>query len=587
MIIITSKRFLFMFIIIGIISISYSNVVFGQSRLSSPLENFDKTNTATSNNILFSETNSKELLPVGNVIFPEAYFVGPNDLLAIQILPMESFATPVYITSENTIVLQRFGEINVNGFTLKEVRDSITKLVLGRTPNASVNISLLKPRNVIVTIRGNVIMPGTYTLPASYSVSTAIKMANQIRTTASSSISSDEQSAALRLQEQERERERTFSETGVPINTTYSTRNIRIIRANGIATTVDIERANATKSPIYNPFICEGDDIFVPFESNIDYPVISIVGEVLRPITVVYKKGDKLSHLLKMGYGITEEADLDNIYLYDDNTSPTKITVDTACNLLSQDQLITPGSVVIVGTKNIKQYKRTGIVSVKGEVINPNIYIIHPGVTRLKDIIKQAGGFTDKAYLPRSYIGRRDNQQNERIAPKRLYMEYFQLSDLTMEDTTRFLMDVDLKRPTVSCDFNAAFNQNSESDNVVLQDGDVIFVGSNKGKVTVFGQVKKPGVIEYIPNKTLEWYVEQAGGCAAGAKINRARIIRSNTKVWEEGFEDSIIVNDGDEIYVPRSPDIPPSLELQKWAAISGMLGTLAGIISLIVSSIK
>ena len=103
----------------------------------------------------------------------------------------------------------------------------------------------------------------------------------------------------------------------------------------------------------------------------------------------------------------------------------------------------------------------------------------------------------------------------------------------------------------------------------------------------MFGQVKNPGVIEYVPNKTIEWYIDQAGGCAAGAKIKRARIIRSNTKVWEEGVDETVVVNAGDEIYVPRAPDIPPSLELQKWAAISGMLGTLAGIISLIVSAIK
>lgn len=586
MITIRIKKYLSLYLILGVVVCLFSTELLAQSKLTSPLESFDKMNT-NNNSIMFSETNTNDVFPVGNVIYPEAYFVGPNDLLSIQVLPAEAFATPTYVTSENTIVSPRFGELNVNGLTLKDVRDTITKIITSRSANASVNVSLLKPRNVIVTIRGNVIMPGTYTLPASYSVATAIKMANQIRTTTSGTTSIDEQNAALRLQEQERERERTFSETGVPVNTTYSTRNIRIVRSNGKASIVDIERANATSNPIYNPLICEGDDIFVPFENETDYPTISIVGEVLRPITVVYKKGDKLSDLLKMGYALTEYADLESIYLYDENINASKIKTDSACNLLSEDKLLTPGSVVIVGTMHDKQYTHTGVVSVKGEVNNPNIYVIKPGITRLKDVIDQAGGFTDKAYLPRSYIGRRDNQQNERVAPKRLYMEYFQLSDLTMEDTTRFLMDIDLKRTTVSCDFDAAFNKNSEPDNIVLQDGDVIFVSNNKAKVIVFGQVKNPGVIEYVPNKTIEWYIDQAGGCAAGAKIKRARIIRSNTKVWEEGVDETVVVNAGDEIYVPRAPDIPPSLELQKWAAISGMLGTLAGIISLIVSAIK
>lgn len=557
--------------------------VFCQTKFLSPIEQLEKAN-ATSG--LFSPDimqSNKEVLPVGNVISPEAYYLGPNDLLSIQIYPIEPYATPTYVTAENTIYSQRFGEININGLTLKEVRDTLTQLITKRNPNATVSISLLKPRNVFITISGNVLSPGSYTLPASYSVSTVLKVANQFKTT---SLSADEQSALLRLNETQKERARTFSEMGVPINTSYSTRNIRILRKNDKSLVADLERANATNDSKYDPFICEGDEIFVPFDVE-NYPVISIVGEVLRPMTLAFKEGDMVSQLLKMGYGFTENADLDNIYLYDGLSNKEKLQVDTNCNLLSSDIKLKAGNIIAVGSLYDTKQSNIGMVSVKGEVKNPNIYVIQPGVTKLKDIIEKAGGFTKKAYLPRSYIARRENQQNDRVAPKRLYMEYFQKSDLTMEDTTRFMMDIDLKRNAVACNLDDAFNKNSEEDNVVLQDGDVIFINTNINRVTVFGQVRKPGIIEFTPNKNMEWYIEQAGGYATGAKKSRARIIRNNTKVWENGFQDAVFVNDGDEIYVPREPDIPPTLELQKWAAITGMVGALSGIISLIITAFR
>ena len=47
-----------------------------------------------------------------------------------------------------------------------------------------------------------------------------------------------------------------------------------------------------------------------------------------------------------------------------------------------------------------------------------------------------------------------------------------------------------------------------------------------------------------------------------------------------DGFKDSVYVNDGDEIYVPSPRDVPPEMELQKYAAYAGIGGAIIGLIS-------
>jgi protein involved in polysaccharide export with SLBB domain len=546
----------------------------------SPLESMDKMKQASTTKSNINDELLKEVFPVGNFIDEKNYYIGPNDVLSIQAIPFDVLPMLVIVTSECSIVHQNFGEIKLRGLTLSEVRDSINKIANSRKSNAKVIISLMQARKVLVTIKGNVITPSTYIFPASYSVSTAIKYANQAQSTQTMN-NTDEQSAVIRLQESQKERERLFSESGVSETSLYGNRNIRLIRGSGTAMIVDLDRAVAMEDATYDPFVKEGDEIFVPFEPS-EYPVISIAGEILRPISVAYKEGDMASHLLKMGYGFTENADMDNIILHDATGATRKLNADSTCKLLDSDFELSMGSIIIVGSKPKVVQNKFGIVSVKGEVNNPNVYTIELGNTSLTDVIAMAGKFTDKAYLPLASISRRDNSQNERISLRRKYSEYFQHSNMTQQDTLRFSMEMDMKKPMVSCDFTACFVDGNPDYDLLLQDGDVIYIPKRPNKVNVFGQVKNPGFIDFIENQNMEWYVNKAGGYATNADIKRTRIIRGSNRVWVDGFEDFVYVNDGDEIFVPSPRDVPPEMELQKWAAFAGIAGVVISLIGLL-----
>jgi protein involved in polysaccharide export with SLBB domain len=546
------------------------------AQLSSLFDNMNPMKTSETVTANDMTTMQMDKFPVGNVIDATAYQIGPNDILSIQVFP-EPIPQMVIVNSECIISHSRFGDVSVLGMTLQQVRDTLNFIANQRREGAKVSVSLTQARKVFVEIRGNVTSPGTYTLPATYSVATAIRFANNPQIT--SGLSPDEQSAITGLQEARKEREKMFSESGVAENTIFSTRNIRLVRNNGSAVIVDIERANATGNAAFNPFISEGDVITVPFELDIDFPTVSIAGAVIRPASVVFKQGDMASHLLKMGYGFTENADLDNVILLNENGSQ-KLTVDSAGNLLSEDIQLNSSSAIVVGTKTERIHSNFGIVSVKGEVNKPSIYQIEKGKTKLKDVIEMAGGFTSLAHLPLATVGRRDNSQNERVSARRKYSEYFEGSNMTQQDTLRFQMVMERKFPIVSCDFVSVFENNLEEYNILLRDGDVINIPAKPNRVFVFGQVNKPGFVDFEEGKTMEWYIMKAGGYASNAAKKRARIVRGSNRVWEDGHAKNVYVDDGDEVFVASPRDVPPEMELQKWAAYAGMAGVLLTLIS-------
>jgi protein involved in polysaccharide export with SLBB domain len=85
----------------------------------------------------------------------------------------------------------------------------------------------------------------------------------------------------------------------------------------------------------------------------------------------------------------------------------------------------------------------------------------------------------------------------------------------------------------------------------------------NSKKVTVFGQVKKPGVFRYTDNMTIIQVITAAGGFTEMAdqdstivtrfKDGRKYRIRVKVKSIGQGREQNFVVRPGDVIFVPRT----------------------------------
>lgn len=523
--------------------------------------------------------SGQKSFPVGNVVDSRYYWLGPNDVLSVQINPMIPIAKNLIVTPENTLVIPRFGEIDLKNKTIAEAEKKIVELVKKVNPNAEVFISLRKARLCLVTIKGNVIFPKTYTLPASYTVANALAIVNQIDLMKSTIQMSMQD--LINLRDKMQEMTDYYENTGLAATSSYSKRNISVYHIDGTSQNVDLEKAIAYSQRTDDPYLREGDVIIVPFERE-NFPAISISGEVMKPSFSAYKKGDMASMLLKFGRGATENADYDDVYLVCPGQGRQKLAVNENLELLEEDFPIKPGCGIIVGSGDKPEENYSGIVSIKDEIENPGIYVIEPGKTKLRELVDMAGGFTEEAYLPLAYVLRKGNSKDDYYNIRHKYNKTFQYSDLLLEDSVRFGIDIKYSMPIASCDFVECFDKNNDEENITLENGDVVVIPKSPKQIYVFGQVNNPGYVEYVPGQTMQWYIARVGGFSINADKERARIIRGKNRVWVDGSEDGVVVLDGDHIYVPSPPDLPAGIALQRYALITSVIGSLSALLALI-----
>jgi protein involved in polysaccharide export with SLBB domain len=534
-----------------------------------------KQNSAAASTIM----NENSKFPVTTSINAEKYFVGPNDVLSITVSPILPTENMFVISADMTVIIPEIGELDLRDKTLAEVKKYLSETIKRKVPNADVWVSLKQTRVCMVHVRGDVENQGMFSVPATYRVSDVIAMANKTNLQESSM-------QALSKKEMFKIRDRYIKDNDFNDNfveKVYSERNISLIRENGKSQIVDIIKAQATGNVDYNPYVRAGDVINVPFLKE-SFPSVSINGEFLRSVQIVYKSGDRVSDVLQYVGGLTDEADVNEVYLLlPGNKNKIYLNIDEELNLSGTNPELLPGAVIYAAKKEFAD-SEYGSVIIKGEVSSPGVFLIEKGKTRIKDVIGQAGGFTEKAYLPLAYIMRKNGTATNGYDVELEKMKLFQYSDLMLLDTVRFTNDIMLRKPIVSCNLQKLFDNNDETQNVTLKDGDEIIIPQSPGQVYMFGQINSPGFIPFEENKTLAWYVERAGGYAQGADEERARVIRGKNNVWVQGEDDEIYILDGDKVYVPREPDFPPGTEFQKYGLIAGIIGSLGGLLSFIIT---
>lgn len=542
----------------------------------------DRLGTAGRTQTQMTQLLTAEQIPTDDVVDPTAYLVGPGDVLAYQITGFDFSEKMSVVTPESTLLLERYGLLNVADMTLAQVRSAITDMVKRRSAAAECFVTLRRARLVYITVKGNVPFPGTYAVPASMRVSTCLNVTRQPWLLRKDAAAAELGRAETSVTTAQRVDEITRGRSGML--SAFAARNILIRRRKGI-THVDLVRAMLPGQTSLDPHLREGDEINVPFD-DLAAPMMSIGGAVATPSQVAYKPGDKVSVLLAAGGGPTFDADMDRVLLVQPGEQGiVNLRVDSSFMLVGDDVSLQPGSAVIIERRSLAgEPARQGVVEVRGEVVRQGAVIIEPGVTRLADVIARAGGITATASAALAYVVRPEQTSSQRRTSSD-YMMRFLYSDLTVEDTLRFKLDEQFRMPYVSCDVASALRDSRSQDNILLQSGDIIVVPRAPERIYVYGQVQQPGYVPFEKGKNLEWYVNRAGGLAQGAKPGRARVVKGKSRVWLE--DEETVIEPGDEVYVPRKPDVPAGLEVQQYAAIVGIASSATAIISVIYSLLR
>lgn len=524
----------------------------------------------------------KEVIPSDGPIDAGKYLVGPGDLLSIDIIgeiPL-NFAIPV--NPEGSLVIPGFGSVDLLNTTLSEAKQKISDKLKKQFLKGEIFATLVAPRIFTVSVGGIVENPGTYYASSVTRVENVIYQSNLLNP-----LEKTEQSA-ISMQERELLNRpdylKYFNDEGtVSSKKVMSMRNIKVIRRNGDTLHVDLIRFYATGDNFYNPYLNDGDRVVVPNFSR-DAKTLSISGSVTLNGTYEYTKYDSLSTMFEIAQGATADANLKKTVLFRYNNLSDKfekIEIDLSKILTGQlaDIKLLPNDRVVI--PSVRDVKRQKMVMVKGEVVNPGIYPIIDGESTIQQVIDLSGGFLENASLSESKIIRfHEPLDNALLNPDYERLVNLRLSSLNTLDRQYYNFEAAIDRKFLSVDFTKLFIENDSTQNVTLYEGDVIIVPKKINAVYVYGQVVKPGYINYNENIQLEDYLNLAGGTTLTARESEIMVIKAGSKNWLEPDETNI--QPGDAIWVPRERDTDFGFYFGWFSRIIAVLGGVATIILLI-----
>lgn len=490
----------------------------------------------------------------------DKYFVGPSDKIAVNIWISPAVNFVLTVTPEGTLIIPTVGEVKVDDKTLNEVKKIVITEVRKKYIASEITITLLEPRPIIVTVSGNVLNPALYTLSSVDRVDKALQAANTVG-------------------------QRQNQEELSAIIERMSTRNIVLKRKDGSSIRIDIPKFLATKDDKLNPYLREGDIVIVP-RRNPSKNVIAVYGEVNNPGRFEYVEGDSITDALKIALGCTRLANLDSIEFSrldsEAQILETKILkLSDISDGNSKNIPLEPGDRIIVKQK--LELREDFVVHIGGDVKYPGTYPITKNNTRLSDVIRAAGDFTEFASLKSAELYRRS------VSPRDIDIERIMSmrGSISPDDTASYFMETELRlqKEIVNVDFEKLFLQNDKSQDVLLKDGDYIQIPSLKNTIYVFGQVISPGHIPFIKDKTVEYYTSKCGGFTDAARKGDVKIIKSKTKQWLD--PDETTVEEGDYIWVPKTPERTFAYYTTVLSQTASILSVVIGIAVLIIQVTK
>jgi protein involved in polysaccharide export with SLBB domain len=244
----------------------------------------------------------------------------------------------------------------------------------------------------------------------------------------------------------------------------------------------------------------------------------------------------------------------------------------------SADMALQPNDRIFV--RENPELRKERMISVKGAVARPGEYAIVYNQTTLSEIIAQAGGFTPEASIAETKLIRNYDHPDQMLNdPDYARLVDSRLADLKPQDREYFNYETAIKRGFVAVDFLKLFNHHDQSADVLLLDGDEIYVPSLRRTVNVFGQVVNPGYVTHIDGTDYRYYVEKAGGFSKEADRDKVRVLKRDTKAWIKPEEAKI--EPGDEIFVSRKVPRPASIYFNTLRDVLQTTASLATIVLL------
>ncbi|HEY6977118.1 MAG TPA: SLBB domain-containing protein [Chitinophagaceae bacterium] len=498
---------------------------------------------------LFNNT-SLNFEPNLQIATPVNYELGPNDELNISVYGLQEISHTLDITPEGNITIPQVGEIKVAGQTIEEARQQIFNAMSNsiyptlKNGRSKLSVTLGNIRSIRVTIIG-ANRPGNFTVPSLTSAFNALFLAG-----GPTSFGSFREIELIRNNKVFRKIDLYRFLVNGDQSDNVTLKDNDVIRIPSYNARVDIE--GYVKRPGYFE-VLEGEtfrdllkyssgfsdsayrasirvtqftdkelkvkDIsandysnYQPQDGdliNVDKVLqrfsnrVIISGAVFRPGAYELVPGMTAGDLIKKADGLTEDAYAGRAQIFRLNEDLSKGILSFNALDVSPIPLKREDSLVV---KSIFDLRDEYYVSVQGEVRKPDFYAYSDSLT-LKDIILQAGGFTDAGYAQNIEVARlisRDTVTNQDV------------------------------RSSEIININGSDDLSSQGKNIQLKPYDIITIRRKPGyaemqSIKVIGEIQHPGL--YVLEKREERVsdlLKRAGGFTPEAYKEGAFLKRYN-----------------------------------------------------------
>ncbi|MBR4729212.1 MAG: SLBB domain-containing protein, partial [Prevotella sp.] len=317
---------------------------------------------------------------------------------------------------------------------------------------------------------------------------------------------------------------------------------------------------------------------------------LTITGWVMSPGVYEYADNVTIEDLIVMAGGLRDQASLAKVDVSRRILDPhsTKKTREIAKSFTFElkDGLVIDGQrnftlepYDVVHVRKSPAFSTARNITVNGEVNYEGNFTLENKNMRLSDAIQMAGGLTEDAYLKGARLVRKTNDE-ERLR-RSLVLENIRNILTDRGDSLAWRkMDLDNNYP-VAIDLEAALKNPGSDADIILREGDRIFVPEYDPIVKISGDVMFPNTVFFEGGKNIKHYVEQAGGYGDRAKKSKTFIVYQNGTIGLK--KDGAKPEPGCEIIVPSKKHHNPI----KWETILTGLTPLASIATLVVALTK
>ena len=227
---------------------------------------------------------------------------------------------------------------------------------------------------------------------------------------------------------------------------------------------------------------------------------ISVSGSVINPGSIDYYDGLTAADAIFKSGGFTEggipyrievsrriKNDTTNIP-NSQNVRIFSLNVDESLRLNGEDQNFKLAPFDVLFIRKSPRYESQKSATILGEIVYPGTYTILTNFERITDLIPKAGGMRSEAYLRGAKFYR--------------------------------------NRELVAVDLNTILKTPSLPSNLLLKNGDSLYIPKKSETVRILGSVLNPSVVNFDPNFSYKDYISQAGGY--GDKAWKSRVFVSN-----------------------------------------------------------